>query len=129
MKAVLPGLVLTSVMLLAAPATAQMAGPWKVSGDIAGRAFVVDCRFEPRGAEFGGVCVEAASGDPKLVHAGKSHPVTKATVSGEQVSWSYPASFMLAKFDVSFSGALAGDRIAGKVSAAGRTGAFTAVRK
>lgn len=128
MKAVLPGLVLTSMMVLASPAAAQVAGPWKVSGDVAGRSFVMDCQFEPRGADFGGVCVEASGGDTK-VQAGRSHTLTKGTASGGQVRWTYPASFMLAKFDVSFAGTLAGDRIAGTVSASGRKGAFTATRK
>lgn len=128
MKSVLPGLALMSATLLAWPAQAQVAGAWRVSGDIAGNAFVVDCRFEPHGADFGGVCVEAATGDAK-VHAGRSHTLTKGQAADGQVSWTYPASFMLAKFDVSFTGTLAGDRMSGTVTATGRKGAFTAVRK
>lgn len=126
MKAVLARLALMSAILVASPAAAQVAGPWTVSGDVGGRPFVVNCRFESHGAEFGGVCVDASVADAK---AGKAHTLTKGTVSGGQVRWTYPATFMLAKFDVNFVGALAGDRIAGTVSASGRNGAFTAVRK
>jgi hypothetical protein len=122
-------LTLAALALLATPAAAAgVAGPWRVTGQIADRPFVLDCRFEPRGEAFGGVCVEVSSGDSRG-QAGKSHTVTNGVVTGGQARWSYPVSVMLAKVDVAFSGALDGDRIAGSVTAAGRKGAFTATHK
>lgn len=127
-KAALSGLALLPVLALASPAAAQVAGAWRVSGRIGDTPFAVDCRFDPRGAGFGGVCVDASTGDPKA-HPGKTHTLTRGAVAGRQVSWTYPASFMLVKFDVNFVGMLDGDHIAGAVSASGRKGEFTAVRK
>jgi hypothetical protein len=128
MKVAWTGLILAPALMLASPAAAQATGAWRVSGAISGTAFALDCRFEPQGADFGGVCVEAATGDPK-VHAGKSHTLTKGAVAGRQVSWTYPASFLMARFDVNFTGTLDGDHMAGTVTASGRKGEFTAVRK
>jgi hypothetical protein len=128
MKAAVSGLTLLSAILFASAAAAQVAGPWRVSGAISDRRFSLDCRFEPHGAAFGGVCTEIASGDPKA-QLGKAHVLTQGLVVGQQVRWSYPASYLLAKFEISFAGTLAGDQIAGTVSASGRTGEFTAVKK
>lgn len=127
-KAGLSGLALLSGLVLASPAGAQVAGAWRVTGTLADRAFAIDCRFEPKGAQFGGVCVDAATGEAGA-KAGKSHALSEGAVAGSQVRWTYPASFLLAKFDVRYTGKLEGDRITGTVSASGRKGEFTAVRK
>lgn len=121
-------LILAALALATPAAAAEVAGPWRVTGDVAGRAFAVDCRFEPHGGAFGGVCVDAATGEAKA-QAGKPHPLTKGAVTGSQVRWTYQASFLLAKFDVSYDGVLEGDRITGTLVAGGRKGSFTAVRK
>jgi hypothetical protein len=113
---------------LATAAAAQVAGDWRVSGQLGDRPFAVDCHFEPRGAQVGGVCVDASTGDPKA-QVGKAHVLTRGSASGRQVQWTYPASFLLARFDVNFSGMLEGDQISGTVAAAGRKGEFKAVRK
>jgi hypothetical protein len=133
MKAVLSALApaalaLSAVLLPAAPAVADVAGPWRVVGDVGGTAFTLDCRFEPHGAALGGVCVEASISDPRI-HGGQTHVLTAGGVDGNKVRWAYPASFMIMKFTVSFEGTLDGDRIVGKTAAAGRHGAFTATRK
>ena len=47
-----------SLLCGASSAQAQTAGSWRVNGAIAGRTFVLDCRFE----QSGGVCIDAASG-------------------------------------------------------------------
>jgi hypothetical protein len=121
-------MLLLPLVLYASSASAQFGGAWQVNGNVSDTAFILDCTFEPNGAEFGGTCVEEASGDPK-VHAGKNHTLTAGTAAGDQVNWTYKSSFLFTTFDVSFSGTLDKDRIAGTVTAAGRKGAFTAVRK
>lgn len=115
-------------LLSSSPASAEVAGTWRVSGEISGRAFVTDCRFEPRGSQFGGVCVDAATGDAK-VKAGKAHTLTKGNVSGNQVGWTYQTSVMFMPIDIDFAGTQKGNTIDGTISAKGRTGHFTAVRK
>ena len=121
-------LTLVSLALLATPAAAGVEGAWRVTGQVADKPFLLDCRFQPRGEAFSGVCVEVSAGDPHG-QAGKSHTVTDGMVAGGKVRWSYPVSVMLAKIDIAFAGSLDGDHMAGAVTAAGRKGAFTAVRK
>jgi hypothetical protein len=121
MKSALFSLLLLPALLAAAPAMAQIAGPWAVSGQISGNPFVVNCQFTPSGGNFGGVCVDAATGKP--------HRLTAGAISGNQVRWSYPAHFMFLSFDVCFTGALTGGGMAGTVTASGHRGAFTATRK
>lgn len=128
MKFPFAGLALLSAILLGSPAAAEVTGSWRITGDLSGHAFALDCRFAPQGAKLGGVCVEAASGDPK-VHAGTAHPLTRGAVNGNQASWAYQSSFLLSKFDVSFTGVVDGGRISGTVSAAGRKGEFAGARK
>lgn len=127
----LSALTLVSLALLATPAAAAAGGvdgAWRVNGQVADRPFLLDCRFQPHGEAFSGVCVEVSAGDPRG-QAGRSHTVADGVVAGGKVRWSYPVSVMLAKIDIAFSGALDGDHMAGAVTAAGRKGAFTAVRK
>lgn len=128
MKKLLLGPLLVPAVLAASPAAAQVAGAWRVAGDLGGRAFVVDCRFEPHGEAFGGACVDAATGEAGA-RPGKVHPLKEGAVAGDQVRWSYGASFMLMKFDVNFQGVLRDGRIAGTVAASGQKGVFTAARK
>jgi hypothetical protein len=129
MKSLTAALALLPLALAASPAAAAgVVGNWRVSGAISDRPFTLDCRFEPRGAGFGGVCVEVGGGDAH-VQPGKAHPVDDGALSGSKVSWSYPVSVMMMKLDIAFAGALDADRMAGAVTTAGRKGAFTAVRK
>lgn len=128
MKSLPAALTLASLVLLATPATASVGGSWRVNGQVADKPFVLDCRFEPRGEAFAGVCVEVSAGDPRA-QAGKSHTVANGVVSGAQVRWSYPVSVLLAKIDIAFAGSIEGDHMSGVVTAAGRKGAFTAARK
>lgn len=118
----------TLLALAASPAAAQVAGAWAVSGKIGDTPFTVDCRFEPRGAAFGGACIDASAG-VSGVKPGKVHPLKTGSADGRQVRWVYEASFLMARFDVTYSGTLDADRMAGAVTAAGRKGEFTAIRK
>ena len=126
MKFFLSSLVL--VLLAAAPAAAQVAGAWHVNGKIDDRVFALDCQFDPNDSGFGGVCIEAPAGSAGT-HAGKQHILTKGNVSGNQIGWTYQASFMLMSFNVNFAGTMAGDSITGTVTASGHSGPFTATRK
>jgi hypothetical protein len=127
MKRALSGLALLAVLAAGSPAAADAAGAWRVEGKVSGVAFTLDCRFEPQGAQLGGVCVEVGAGNPNG-HAGAVHHLTKGSVDGNQVSWTYPSSAMLFKFDVTFTGTLDGARMAGTIVAAGRKGDFTGVK-
>lgn len=121
-------LALSATALTAAPAFAEVPGNWRVTGNIDGKAFTVDCRFAPKGQGFGGTCVDAATGDAK-VKAGKAHELSQGTVSANHVHWTYPTKVMFMSIDINFDGTLTGNRITGKASAKGREGSFTAVRQ
>jgi hypothetical protein len=112
--------------LLVAPATAQVAGAWHVTGNVSGHGFVLDCHFEPLNAAFGGNCIE--TGGDNHVKAGKVHKLTQGSITGQQIHWAYPVSVMFMSFDIDFTGTLAGNGISGVVSASGRKGKFSAVR-
>jgi hypothetical protein len=128
MKSLPAALALISLAAASPAAAAGVGGDWRVTGDVSGRAFALDCRFEPKGGGFGGVCVELAGGDAH-VQPGKTHAVSDGAVSGQKVSWSYPVSVMMMKLNVAFTGALDGARMSGAVTTAGRKGAFTAIRR
>lgn len=125
---IVSALVMLSAAFAAAPAHAEVAGPWHVSGDVSGKPFALDCRFEPHGAQFGGVCIAAATGDDR-VKPGKAYKLTQGVVNGNQVRWAYETSVLFMSIDVAYAGTLSGNRINGTITAAGRKGAFVAVRK
>ncbi len=118
---------LLAAVALASPARAQVAGSWHVAGKVAAFGFTLNCQFEPSGAKLGGVCVDASTSDPKI-KGGRAHPLTAGSVKGDAVSWTYQSSFLLTKFDVTFTGTQTGDRMSGTLDAGGRTGAITATR-
>jgi hypothetical protein len=114
-------LALLPFLLAATPAAAQIIGKWHVTGAVNGRAFAADCAFTPAAAGFGGACIDDSNG--------RKHALTTGTVSGSQVQWSYPASYMMMSFTVRFVGTLTGAGMNGTITAAGRKGAFSAVRQ
>jgi hypothetical protein len=98
-------------------AQAQTTGTWRVNGAIAGRTFVLDCRFEQKDA----ACTDASPG-------GKTHRLTSQTFAGRDARWSFDTRVMLMSIALSFEGKIDGSRMAGTMTAAGRHGTFTAVR-
>jgi hypothetical protein len=128
MKFSLAALALLSAIMVGSPATAEVSESWRINYSLAGHPIALDCRFESKGAQLGGVCVNVATGDPK-VRGGTAHPLTRGAVNGTQISWAYEARMMLAKFEVNFAGVVDGARMAGTVNVAGRKGEFTGVRK
>lgn len=127
MKIQLASLALMGAVLGAAPASAEGVDLWRVSGKVAGVAFVMDCRFEPPAAQFGGACTEVSRSNGGG-QAGAVHKLTRGAVTGNQISWTYQTSFLISRFDVTFTGLLDGGHMAGAVDAAGRKGDFTGVK-
>jgi hypothetical protein len=130
MRRVLAATPLLLAILAAAPADAAQEGAtgrWTVSGRVAGFAFTLACDFQQVGQILSGVCADTATSDPK-VKAGRRHVLSRGHVDGDQVSWTYPSSFLFSRFDVDYVGARAGDRMTGQITVQGRTGTFTAQR-
>jgi hypothetical protein len=114
-----PWPLLGALFLLAAgpPAQGETAGAWRVNGAISGRTFVLDCRLEDKV----GVCADASRG-------GKVHSLTSLSRVNDQVRWSFSTRVVLLSVTLAFNGRIEGNRMSGVVTAAGRTGSFTAVR-
>ena len=110
---------------LVVPASAEVSGPWRVTGKVSGFAFTLDCDFKISGDRLGGVCTDTSTSDAR-VKAGKSHALTAGSVHGDAVTWTYQSSFLFSKFDVTYKGILTGARITGSIDAQGRSGTFTA---
>lgn len=116
------------IALASAPAMAEVGGTWHVTGDVDGKPFVIDCKFEPAGSQFGGACVDVASADGKT-KGGKVHTLSKGSFNANQVQWTYPVKVMMMSIDIDFAGTMNQNRLAGTVTAKGRKGSFTAIRK
>jgi hypothetical protein len=120
------------VLLAATPAASadmSAAGAWRVSGAVSGFKFELRCVFQQAGERLSGACTDLATNNPKAPPKSAPHLLTRGSASGGQVTWSYQSSFLLSKFDVDFSGAQSGDRMAGAIQSGGRTGSFTARRE
>ncbi|MFT3967629.1 MAG: hypothetical protein QM690_17280 [Sphingobium sp.] len=124
------GLALIAGALLSLPASAmaQVAGTWRLNGNIDGKAFAVDCTFAPRGSQFAGQCVDVSTGETKA-KPGKVHKLTQGSVQGNEVRWTYPTKVLMMSVDIDFAGAIEGDRMSGTIAAKGRQGRFSAVRR
>ncbi len=128
MKTTLMCIAAASMAMVAAPALAQVEGTWHVAGKVSAFAFTLNCDFKPDGARLAGVCVDASTSDPKI-KGGRSHTITAGAIDGDKVSWTYPSSFLLSKFDVTFDGVRTGDRMSGQIHVPGHDGAFTATKQ
>jgi hypothetical protein len=109
---------LAALLVASVPAQAQSAGGWRVDGAVAGRTFKLDCALQPAG----GICVEAAPG-------GKRYALTGYSANGDQATWTFKTKVAFIGITLTFAGRVAGNRMSGTIRAAGRTGAFTAVRR
>ncbi len=106
---------------LARAADDPISGAWVVHGKVETFAFILNCAFERHGDRLGGVCVD----DVKNTR----HPLTAGTVSGDRVTFTYQAKFLLTRFDVVYAGALKAGQMAGTVKVPGHAGTFTAALK
>ena len=107
-----------ALLISSAAVQAESANSWRVNGAISGRTFVLDCRLE----QGSGTCVDANPG-------GKANPLASLTVSGDRTSWSFRTRHLFISITLAFNGRITGDRMSGTMSAAGRSGTFTAVRR
>ena len=105
--------------LLSLPATvhAQAAGLWRVNGAISGRTFALDCRLEQ-----GGACVDAAP-------VGQTKPLASLAANVNDLQWSFKTRVVLLSVTLAFHGRVQGGQMNGTVTAAGRSGTFTATRR
>lgn len=123
---------IAAALLAATPAMAadaSVAGPWRVSGAVSGFKFELRCVFQQAGERLTGTCTDLATNNAKAPPKSAPHPMTRGSVAGGKVSWTYQSSFLLNKFDVTYSGALNGNTMSGAIQAGGRPGAFTARRE
>ena len=114
--------------LFPAGALAQAAGKWHVTGEIDGKAFAVDCDFQTHGNSLDGQCVDISTGDAKA-KPGKVHRLTEGSVQGREVKWTYQTKVLMMAIDIDFAGAVQEERMSGSITAKGRKGKFSAVRR
>ena len=91
---------------------------WRVNGAISGRIFTLNCVLE----ESTGVCTDASPG-------GHSHPLASLSGSGNRLAWSFKTRVAFLTVTLAFAGLVAGEHMSGTMTAAGRSGTFTAVRR
>jgi len=111
-------LIALALLPMATAVQADAGNTWRVNGGISGRTFVLDCKL----VQGTGSCVDAAPG-------GKAKPLTSLSTSGDRASWSFQTRHLFINITLAFSGRITGDRMSGTISAAGRSGTFTAVRR
>ena len=111
----------------AAPASADDAsGRWALSGRAGGKDFTLDCRFAQAAQALSGACVDGPTGDNR-VKGGRSHTLTKGSVVGNSVSFTYHTSYGIIPLTVDYAGVREGDRMSGKITSPA-AGTFTARR-
>jgi hypothetical protein len=111
----------------AAAAGEDASGRWAVTGHVAGKQFTLDCRFAQAAQKLSGACVDGPTGDAKI-KGGRSHTLTKGSVAGTKIDFSYQSSVGFIPFGVDYDGVRQGDHISGELKALGKTGTFTADR-
>lgn len=118
---------LASLAIATSAAADDAAGRWAVTGHVAGKDFTLDCRFAQAAQRLSGACVDGPTGDKKI-KGGRSHALTKGTVNGTTITWSYRSSVGILPFGVDYDGVRRGDHMSGQLTALGKTGTFTADR-
>jgi hypothetical protein len=98
-----------------------VSGGWKVHGKVSAFSFDLTCNFRRDGQVIGGTCYDAGTN--------KAHPLTRGTISGDKISWTYQSSYLLNKFEASYSGLLSGTSIKGEITAPGYRGNFSAQKQ
>jgi hypothetical protein len=129
MTASLPGsaAVLLISLAVAAPAAADdAAGRWAVAGHAGGHDFTLVCAFTQSMQALTGACVDGPTGDAK-VKGGRSHTLTKGSVSGAKVTWTYRSNYGIIGFNVDYAGVRQGDHMSGQITSPA-AGTFTASR-
>lgn len=128
MKSISALLVSSAALCVFEPAFAEGAsGRWAVAGNVDGKNFTLDCRFEQTDQSLSGICTDGPTGDAKI-KGGRSHALLEGRAAGESVSWTYESSYLFIRFNVEYAGVLEGNHMSGTISAAGKTGIFSANR-
>jgi hypothetical protein len=110
-----------------ASATADDAsGHWAVAGRAGGKDFTLNCTFAQAGGALTGACIDGPTGDTR-VKGGRSHTLTKGSVIGTKVMFTYKTSFGIIPLTVDYVGARQGDHISGQITSPA-AGTFTANR-
>ena len=116
----LPAIIALATVLSASSALAAddpVSGTWKLHGKVSAFAFDLTCDFKRDGQAIGGTCYDGGTNKP--------HPLTRGAIAGDRISWTYQSSYLLNKFDASYTGLLSGASIKGEVIAPGYRGNFT----
>jgi hypothetical protein len=124
--------ILALALLAATPALAAdgpAAGTWRVSGTVSGFKFELRCVFQQAGERLTGTCTDLSTSNPKAPPKAAPHPLTRGSAAAGKVSWTYQSSFLINKFDVSYSGVLSGPTMGGTILAGGNSGRFSARRE
>jgi hypothetical protein len=114
---------------LAGAATAaadDASGHWAVAGRAGGHDFTLKCTFAQAGEALSGACVDGPTGDAK-VKGGRSHALTKGSVVGNKVSFTYHSSYGIIPLTVDYTGVRQDDRMSGQITSPA-AGTFTADR-
>jgi hypothetical protein len=124
-----PLAIIAAATALAGPAAAQnaAAGHWAVEGKVGDKAFTLDCHFTQTGQALAGACVDGDTHDAR-VKGGRSHTLTKGSLVGDQIAFTYQSSFLFTKFDAVYTGVLHGDSMSGALTALGAKGTFSGHR-
>ena len=112
------GIAALALVAIGSGAQAETASLWRVNGAVSGRTFTLDCQL----VRGGGTCTDATPG-------GKTHPLASFADANGQVNWSFKTRVALISVTLAFSGRVSGDRMNGTMTAAGRSGTFTAMRR
>lgn len=123
---------LVLALFAAAPALAadaSVAGPWRVAGAVSGFKFELRCVFQQAGERLTGACTDLSTSNPKAPPKAAPHPLTAGSAAAGRVSWTYQSRFLTRKFDVTYSGSVAGNAMSGTIQAGGGSGRFTARRE
>jgi hypothetical protein len=111
-------LIAIALLTFSAASQAESGNSWRVNGAISGRTFVLDCRLE----QGTGACTDVSAG-------AKAKPLASLSTAGDRTSWSIRTRHLFMSITLAFNGRVSGDRMSGTMSAAGRSGTFTAVRR
>jgi len=89
-------------------------GLWAITDRVGGKLLTIECRFTQDGNSLAGDCVD---GEPvgALAKGGRSHPITKGAISGDQFVFVYRSNFLIGRFNNIYSGRLNGDELSGTV--------------
>lgn len=109
-----------ALLLTAQAAAADVAGNWKIEGDIGGMPVSITCQLAAQDAKLSGVCRNDEVGDL---------PVTGETTA-DSASWTYNVNFQGQQFTVSYNGKLTSPtQLKGDIAVGGApTGSFTGTK-